>query len=430
MDLMASCARAQANDVRPWWRAPYVPMVAAAFVFRIAWMFVWHTYRFGAAHNHFGFGYETGSIAAAIARGEGFSSPFAAPTGPTTWIGPIYPYLLAGIFKLLGIYSDASAVVILTINSVFAALTCWTIYAIAEQIFDTRVARIAASIWAAVPFFYRWAVGFVWDPPVSAFLLTLGVLLTLRTQTAAWKRWLWMGVLAGVSVLVNPALVTLFPMLFAMTAVRLWHAGRPSWKQTAVAILLIPVIVSPWLIRNRAVFGKWIFVRGNFGFEFSLGNFPGSPGVPWSGGHPAANPRILDEYRTMGEVAFVKAKQKEAFDWVKRNPGEFMSLSLKRATDFWDGSELNYEPRTEPWRPWMILATSLPALFGVAWSLARRNWKMMYVVAVLLVYPLPYYITYTNPRYRHAIEPLMVVGIAYFVWSLWESLFRRNAQLA
>src|SRR6266436_1912678 len=63
------------------------------------------------------FGLELVRVARAIATGEGFSSPLHdMDTGPTAWFTPIYPYLLAGIFKLWGIYSDMSRVIIATLN--------------------------------------------------------------------------------------------------------------------------------------------------------------------------------------------------------------------------------------------------------------------------------------------------------------------------
>ena len=31
--------------------------------------------------------------------GEGFSNPLFGKTGPTAWLAPVFPYLLAGIFK-------------------------------------------------------------------------------------------------------------------------------------------------------------------------------------------------------------------------------------------------------------------------------------------------------------------------------------------
>jgi hypothetical protein len=36
--------------------------------------------------------------------------------------------------------------------------------------------------------------------------------------------------------------------------------------------------------------------------------------------------------------------------------------------------------------------------------------------SLMLFYPIVYYITFTQPRYRHAIEPEMLLLAAYFVY--------------
>src|SRR2546427_10404075 len=39
-----------------------------------------------------------------------FSSPFHLDTGPTAWVTPVYPYLVALVFRLFDSYSAASAI--------------------------------------------------------------------------------------------------------------------------------------------------------------------------------------------------------------------------------------------------------------------------------------------------------------------------------
>ena len=55
-----------------------------------------------------------------IALGQGFSNPYGGNTGPSAWEPPLYPYLIGGVFKIFGIYTYASAWVLLSINSCFA----------------------------------------------------------------------------------------------------------------------------------------------------------------------------------------------------------------------------------------------------------------------------------------------------------------------
>jgi hypothetical protein len=222
-----------------------------------------------------------------------------------------------------------------------------------------------------------------------------------------------------VAALVNPALLGLMPLCLIYAAWRWrWRGVLPA----CIAFFAMLVAISPWLVRNRAAMGQWVFLRDNFGLEFSMGNFANSPGVPYSGLHPRGNPRLLRQYKELGEVQFCRARFEVAKSWVKSNPNDFARLTLQRAADFWDGRELNYEPLNEPWSPWMVALTSAIAwsgMFTLLWCQERARFLLL---GLMLIYPMPYYITYTNPRYRHAIEPEMVLMSAYLVWTAWQKV--------
>ncbi|HEU5404213.1 MAG TPA: hypothetical protein VFU86_22885, partial [Terriglobales bacterium] len=193
---------------------------------------------------------------------------------------------------------------------------------------------------------------------------------------------------------------------------RLRDDGRIPYGGLVLCLIALVVVISPWIARNRVVFGKWVFLRSNAGFEFCLGNFGGAPGIPWQGGHPTGNARIMAQYEQMGEIAFVQMKQAQGLGWVKGHREQFLHTTLKRIADFWDGGEINYE-LNDPWRPWMVLLTSALALLGLLFALLRRFQGSGAILMVMLIYPAPYYITLTSPRFRHPIEPLMVVLTAY-----------------
>src|SRR5262245_52048278 len=113
-----------------------------------------HTYKSSPGQENLG--WETGSIAYSVATGQGFSSPFHGNTGPTAWVAPLYPYLVAGVFKVFGIYSSLSIWMLLALNSLFSALTCLTIYFIAVESLDERTALWSAWLWAVLPYSMYW----------------------------------------------------------------------------------------------------------------------------------------------------------------------------------------------------------------------------------------------------------------------------------
>src|ERR1041384_4354882 len=90
-----------------WYNSPTF-IFLAALLLRLAVITLGHTYRITPRGDHFQFGWEMGRIARSLALGQGFSSPTDLPTGPSAWTPPVYPYILAGVFKLFGIYTALS----------------------------------------------------------------------------------------------------------------------------------------------------------------------------------------------------------------------------------------------------------------------------------------------------------------------------------
>jgi len=49
---------------------------------------------------------------------------------------------------------------------------------------------------------------------------------------------------------------------------------------------------------------------------------------------------------------------------------------------------------------------------------------------LLVLYPFPYYVTFVLPRYRHPIEPELLILIIYGVVGAFESRDQRSTELA
>ena len=136
----------------------------------------------------------------------GFSSPFGGNTGPSAWTAPVYPWIVSLAFRAFGSYSPGSAFAILSFNSLFGALTCWTIYRTALRMFNPKVAIWAGWVWAFYPDTISWSVKWIWETSLSAFLLSLLFMLTVEMEgDERTSSWMGYGVLWGVAALTNPA---------------------------------------------------------------------------------------------------------------------------------------------------------------------------------------------------------------------------------
>ena len=188
-------------------------IVLFAYVARMA--ILYHTWETAPApvREFVPYGYELGQVASSIAAGKGFSSPLRFfDTGPTAWFTPIYPYFVAGIFKIWGIFTFKARLIIETTNCAFAALTIFPIYGIARRSFGTAVAVGASWGWVLLPTSLLFPVTWVWDTSLAALLMALIFWATLAVPEAGTiSAWAGYGALWALGVLINPSILSVFP---------------------------------------------------------------------------------------------------------------------------------------------------------------------------------------------------------------------------
>jgi 4-amino-4-deoxy-L-arabinose transferase-like glycosyltransferase len=392
-------------------------IVLLAVLLRLSWIIVGHTYKFKATDNNFSFGWEMGRIGAAIASGQGFSNPFGAQTGSTAWEPPLYPYLVAGIFRVFGIYSRPSAFVLLAINSVFSALTCIPIFLIARRIFSEKVAVGAAWAWALLPNVMFWSTRAVWETSLAALLLASIVWVALRLENQeGWRSWLQFGLLWGITALSSTSLLSFLPAAGLWTWYRRARAHKRSVGGIVLASAVFLACVTPWILRNHATFGRLIFIRDNFGAELRLGNGPGANGTWMEYLHPTQDVYAMRQYESMGELAYIDMRKRQAIDYIKADYPRFAGLCLKRFIYFWAGPPKATQP---PWlndaKNSLYLASSILTFWGLGRALRMRKAGAWLLFWLLVIYPAVYYVVFPSPRYRVPIEPIMTILCVFVI---------------
>ncbi len=392
-----------------WWA------VVVAFVFRYGWVLVAHKYRF-TLPTHYDFGEEMGAVARSLVTGHGFSSPFPELSGPTTWVAPVYPFLIAGVFKIFGLYSTASALVMLALNSACSALTCWTIYLLGIQLTTRRIAMYSTWLWAIVPQFMVWAIDWVWDAALTGLVLSSFVLIALRMgRGATRKQWAWFGVAWGIAALLNPTLLAILPPMLLYIGWHAWRRGEPWVGRAALCCVLVVVMITPWLVRNYFAFGKFVFIRGNFWAEMRFGNSIYGDGTEMGFTHPETNMYERRKYLTMGEQGYFDWKKRDTVEFIRTYPKYFAELCGRRVLLFWwDFDDVS------GYTDFVLLTMgrrtfSTLAFVGMIWLFVKRRRGAGVVAGVLCLFPAVFYLTYPPARYRHVIEPLLLICAVYAV---------------
>jgi 4-amino-4-deoxy-L-arabinose transferase-like glycosyltransferase len=393
-------------------------MVIVALAIRLLVMAFTYTIHTDPALDHKSFGYETGRVARSIATGHGFSSPYGEPTGPTALIPPAYTYLLAGVFKLFGVYTIASALVILTLNNLFASLTCLPVFFIARRIFGPGVAAWAGWMWALFPYSITLANITIWETTLTTLLFSLAVLATLRLdRSASLRAWMGYGLLWGLAALSSPTILSALPFLGAWVWLRHWRRGTNSTGAAFASSLVFLAVVAPWVWRCSSVYGRFVPFRSGFGLDFLVGNSDDTRTPSNWNVLPADNPAELRKVELLGEPAYMAAEQREAMQFIAHQPARFAELSLRRLlftwTAIWD-----FPPR------WTWLDSGLPnvltytffsilAFAGIGWAIRDGREGVFPLLIPLVCIPLAYYVTHADIRFRHPADPMVVIFAAY-----------------
>lgn len=420
-----------ANRLKSLLRSPLV-IVTVALVLRMAFVLAFHFYRFSRNPSTFAFGWEMGSVAHSIATGQGFSSPCAIPSGSTAIIPPVFPFLLAGIFKLFGVYSDVSGLVILSLNCALSSLTCLVIVWMGRRTVGETAGVVAAWIWVFWPMAF-WEAHRVWDTSLSAFLFGLVFLSVLEIESRHGVFAIGCGLLWSVTALSNPAILAFLVPAVAWQWLVKWQSAPVFRRHLFVASATALLGIAPWVARNYVAFHRFIPIRDNFAFELYLGNHSMQAGASRFLVHMCGNEVEGAKFRSMGELAYIEMKRKEAFAYIAHDPGNFAERVLGRVFDVWGGTRaiwLDTDVDASAKRAVtgaltlgkhvLFVASSGLALWGLILAFRRKVRGAELFLFMVLFPPLPYYLTHAENKYRHPLEPVLILLAAVPLVMFWE----------
>jgi len=400
-------------------------IVVLAFALRATFLFVSFHGQPVPSASRYVVGAEVGSIAASLATDHGFSSPLGVDSGPTAWTTPVFPFLLAGLFKIFGIYTLRASIAIRLLDISFSAITCYPLFLLGRHLFDQVVGAVAGWFWALLPKAIFFSVMWVWDTSLSALVLCVCLLATYSVaECPSARSWAGYGAFWGFSTLVNAAILSVFPGSLLFLVYRARRRGSRGLRLATFAALGFALALSPWIIRNQLVFHGKVLLRSNFGLELWLGNNPEVP-TSWSWWlHPTESAKEKAEFLRVGEISYMKEKKTEAIEFIKAHPADTLRFQYHRFMETWTGFG---EPFLDIWsgakpalRSELLLNYSVTLLMLAGLLLARRKFpaESLPLLNLIAFFPAVYYLTHTTPRYRHPIDPVITLLAAYAAVSM------------
>jgi hypothetical protein len=393
---------------------------------------------------------ETGSIARAIATGRGFSNPFARETGPTAWLTPVYPLIVVLAYKIFGVYTIHAFYFLVFLNIIFSSAACVPIFYAAKRIAGIGVAAGAAWLWALFPNAIMTPFEWIWDTSLAALLAATILWATLKlAESRTLRDWCAYGLLWGFTLMTNPSLGSLLPFLIIWAVYQSWWKREPApsmrqplheprsanrdWlTRPAIAVALAILCCVPWTVRNYSVFHRVVPLRSNFPLELYIGNnenyddqHPHYPGM-------VTKDRETWRYLRMGETPFMDEEMRKAKKFIFAHPRVEAILFYERFVAFWGGipNPIDKFLATDSWLVrTLILCASLSGvgvLLGIVALLWQRRPYTFPLAIFPVIFPFLYYITHTSLRYRHPIDPIILLLNAIAIGALVQFISRRR----
>jgi 4-amino-4-deoxy-L-arabinose transferase-like glycosyltransferase len=369
--------------------------------------------------------WEQGNTAAALLSGHVFGSPFDSHLQPSATMPPVYPLIVAVLFRSFGVRTVASIFAVHAFDCVISALACIPVFLLARRSLGPRIALWAAWAWAFSPYGIYFAATWPWS--THLLLLCLCWLLYLAQDLERSPRlrlWAGFGLLAGFAGLTEPSILVVVPFLMALAAWKLARAGRRWLLPGVVSALTLTAALSPWMIRNAVVFHRFIPMRDSMGLELWMGN--NGSNLRWTSDdlHPLHDMKEQAEY-DKGELAYMDLKGAQAKAYIQAHPGWYAWMCMRRAVYLWTGywsfdpAYLAEEPMDLANIPFSTCLTLL-ALTGLFLAVRRKPIEALRYAGVLFLFPLLYYFTHPEPYHLRPLDPLLLMLGCYAIAALRE----------
>lgn len=377
-------------------------------------------------------------IAVNLADGKGFEvGGYATARRP-----PLYPFVLAVLYRVVGPHAVAGRVVQLLMG----ALVVFLAYKVARRYFDETAGVIAAGIVALNPFLILIS-GYLLTENLYMVLVLVTLLLfptPIHLNEPVKKTLLAAAVLAAASLTRPTGLAFAVWLLVAGLA---FGAGSVvlRTRNALLAAVLFCAILLPWCLRNYAVLGGWVGLTSHGGITFYQGNNQKVVDIPhYRGGvAPLAGLPHADEISRMGELARERFARQKGREFLERNRTLIPRIMWWKFARFWRlKSDVGLSGVKSGW--WWSTESFLGRLasrvdFGFAFSilafplfaaglvLTGRRWReLLFLYGIVVSHTAVALVFFGSIRGRIPVEPVMAVFAAVTIDRIYRLLPKRT----
>ena len=361
----------------------------------------------------------------------------------TYWMGPLYPHLLAVVYVIFGVGSQAALVIQLGLSllNVFL-LRRFALGALAGAPRAREIALLAAALFGlyGAPVFY--AGNLLMATLVTTMMLVVALQSVRAAESPALKTWFVLGVLTGLAGLARGNMLLLLPLLPVLLFKASPNSPRTLMARTKLAAAMFlggALLLAPVTLRNLIVADDFVLLTSNGGVNLLIGQQAAYKGIfapvmdeAQAEFDPSMEPTLERELgRDLKGSEVSRILTHKAWDEFRTNAGAMPLHYVRKAYRFWNGYELpqivSYDYYHREFKSLWVLVLPFFILSGLGlaglWLLpTRARWILLILIGGYFLSLLPFFPT---SRYRQPIAPLLAVSTAAWLLAVAQQA-RRN----
>jgi len=351
-------------------------------------------------------------MALQLAHGEQFS-PYWPPGLP------YYLSFFARVFSESEIISRSGTLLLYVVFSIL-------LYKLAKRLTDMAAANLALLIFSLYPSYIHLSVESLTELPAATCLLATTYFAYLGGHRRSWLALCVTGLALGWLSLIRPSAIMLIPLVAAYVVVRTKRV-----LLSALPCVVALVIISCWLYKAHHMAGHFVMINQANTRNVFFGNNPHTPlyRTWWFGSHGPGEPGVPDAYtalhariKQLPEDAQNQAYRNATLDYVLAQPDLFLLRTVNRirnyfAFDTYSGSVLIKGYRCNKVTGLLvlgldaifftaILSLSILFLFTRTPSVMEKDGVTL-ILATVCAYAMPYWFSFSYPRFHIPIMPLL-----------------------
>ena len=345
-------------------------------------------------------------------------------------IPPAVGFYLASVYRLLGVSPFIARASMLPVAIAFL----YVLYAVAVRFAGRRGANLVALVFAILPLNLLCSVEPITETPASLLLLIVLFLVMSILAEARFRKFLLLGLVLAILILTRPSTLLLLFFLPLYLGMR-----SRKWLSSAMLLVIPALMVSAWISTVYRSTGHFVMINYSSSQNLFLGNDADTPlyRTWWFASHgndqnlpasyQALNAKIAHQPWYVQNTEY----RRLAIQAITSRPDLFAIRTLNRirtyfAFDSYSGSlllnryhtsrKLAFAAMAIDGLLYILVALSAVCFLFIGAANRRRAMPTSMIIATIVIYAFPYFLSVSHPIYKYPVVPLMGI-LAAALWS-------------